>query len=779
MGGGGKGGGDQTIGYHYYMTLFMGLGRGPVDEVTEIRVGDKTVWQGSAADNSIRAINAPEVFGGEKKEGGIQGPFRVMMGERDQIIPGAQSVNVNGFGGIGGIAGAFAQVLGVGGPYGGNRTLPDIKSLIGGLVPEFRGRCTVLFDGLICSINPYPKEWKFRVNRSLKGWYLGNVWYASQARIMLAGGAIKAMNPAHMIYECCTNPQWGRGLVPSRIGSSFMAVADTLTAEGFGMCLGWFREEDIDTFIQSVLDHIGGTMYLDRETGLVELKLFRADYDPNDIPTFDEENGLLEITDDDTGSTDASYNEVIVTGVDPITNEKIQGRAHNLAARMAHGAPATMNKEYKGLPTVELCQRVAQRDLKLASVGLRKFTCVFDRRAWRITPGSVFKVNDKRRNISNLILRAGDIDDAEMTQGKITIKATQDVFGMPLTSFAAPVDRDWSPPSVEAVPPVGVAIYEAGYRDIFRKMGQAEAQAAQEDDAWIGSFAGQPSLTALQYDLYTRVEGEEDFTSGGSHSFTGTALVVGTLTPGQTVFTVSQMRNLPADPVGDALRIGNEIMRVDAYNGETNTFTVTRGCADTWPEAHAAGARVWFTDDDSGSDGRSFAAGETVQAMHLTRTSADLLSPDEAVIVQLGLKGRVARPYPPVGVLIDGDDIFDDVEMGKQHDEPILEWTGRNRIVQADQLVGYYEPGVAEEAGTTYRVHVYDGNGNLLRTEDDITSPWQYTAEMFVEDNQPSNVQFDLRAVRDGIESWPQKRATLLMTGGWSYDYGKSWGGRA
>lgn len=779
MGGGGKGGGNQTIGYHYYMSLFMGIGRGPVDEITEIRVGDKTVWQGSASNNNIRAINAPEVFGGEKKEGGIQGPFRVMMGEQDQIIPGAESVNVNGFGGIGGIAGALLGITGAGGPYGGNKTLPALKTMIGGLMGEFRGRVTVWFDGLICSMNPYPKEWKFRLNRSLKGWYLGNAWYAAQARIMLAGGAIKAMNPAHMIYECCTNPQWGRGLASSRMGTSFQTVADTLVAEGFGMCLAWYRKEDIDVFIQSVLDHIGGTMYLDRETGLVELKLFRADYDPDEIPTFDENNGLLEITDDDTGATDASYNEVIVSGHDPITNEAIQGRAHNLAARMAQGAPATLDKEYKGLPTVELCQRVAQRDLKLASVGLRKFTVVFDRRAWRITPGSVFKINDSRRGIRNLILRAGDIEDSEMVQGRITIKATQDVFGMPLTTFAAPVDRDWSPPSVEAVPPVGAAIFEAGYRDVFRKLGQAEAQAAQEDDAWIGSFAGQPQLTALQYDLYSRVQGEENYTSGGSHSFTGTALIVGALTATQTEFSVAQVRGFDNDLVGDALRVGNEIMRVDAYDSETNTFTVARGCADTWPEAHAAGARVWLADDDSGSDGRSYAAGETVQAMHLTRTTSDLLSPDEAVIVSLALKGRAARPYPPVNVLIDSDSIFDDAAMGEQHDEPILEWEGRNRIVQADQLVSYFEPGIAEEDGTTYRVRVYNGNGTLLRTEDDITSPWQYTAEMFVEDGQPSNVQFDLRAVRDGIESWPQKRATLLMTGGWGYDWGKSWGGRA
>ncbi len=33
------------IGYSYYFGIHMGLGRGPVDEITHIKVGDKTAWQ--------------------------------------------------------------------------------------------------------------------------------------------------------------------------------------------------------------------------------------------------------------------------------------------------------------------------------------------------------------------------------------------------------------------------------------------------------------------------------------------------------------------------------------------------------------------------------------------------------------------------------------------------------------------------------------------------------------------------------------------------------------
>lgn len=62
-----------TVGYKYYMGIFMGLFRGPINEITEIRVGDRTAWQGSLTDNAVVNINAPELFGGTKSEGGIDG----------------------------------------------------------------------------------------------------------------------------------------------------------------------------------------------------------------------------------------------------------------------------------------------------------------------------------------------------------------------------------------------------------------------------------------------------------------------------------------------------------------------------------------------------------------------------------------------------------------------------------------------------------------------------------------------------------------------------------
>ncbi|MGG4902124.1 hypothetical protein ACLPBM_23580, partial [Escherichia coli] len=69
-----------TVGYKYYMGLFMGLFRGPVNEIVEIRVGDRTAWTGSITGNTTIRINREDLFGGTKAEGGIDGPLELYMG---------------------------------------------------------------------------------------------------------------------------------------------------------------------------------------------------------------------------------------------------------------------------------------------------------------------------------------------------------------------------------------------------------------------------------------------------------------------------------------------------------------------------------------------------------------------------------------------------------------------------------------------------------------------------------------------------------------------------
>ncbi|VGM96260.1 Uncharacterised protein [uncultured Avibacterium sp.] len=66
--GGKKKSSPVTVGYRYYWGIHSGLGRGPVDEVVELRVDDKTAYMTTPNEiTQSRAIyiDKPNLFGGE------------------------------------------------------------------------------------------------------------------------------------------------------------------------------------------------------------------------------------------------------------------------------------------------------------------------------------------------------------------------------------------------------------------------------------------------------------------------------------------------------------------------------------------------------------------------------------------------------------------------------------------------------------------------------------------------------------------------------------------
>ena len=757
----------QTVGYHYLFSILFGLSRGPLNELRTIQVADKIAWEGPLCSGDVQAIKKPDLFGGKKKEGGIQGPFRLFFGDADQVLPGAGSAN-----------------CGSSGPLSGVQTLPDIKATITADVPtsmisEFRGVTMLWFDGLISSMNPYPKEWSFRVRRYSAGWDNDACWYIQKSVIFLGDGKIHAMNPAHIIYECLTNPAWGRGLPAIYLDdNSFVYAANTLCDEGFGLCFAWNRQENVDDFISTVIDHIGGALYPDPETGRMVLKLIRSDYVADDLPLFTPTSGLLDITEDDSSSQDDIYNEIIGTGRDPITNEDFQVRVHNLAARQSQGAPNTEPKDYSGVPTRDLLARILQRDLKLHASGLKKFAVVLDRSGWRLRPGMCFRISDSRRGISNIVLRVGEITDQSFKDGKVTVKAMQDVYGLPATAFVTPIETKWTAPPTEALPTLADEIVEANYRDILLRKGPADVSALTDTDSFIGTLAASPSTVMYEYALASRAAGEPDFDTDTTGSFTGTATLTTDLTELQTVFVVTGEISFDADNIGQAILIDDEQMEFQAYDPATHEVTVARGVADTIPQTHLSGARIWTIDDDLVSDGRNYVSGETVEAKVLTRTSSDVLDEADADLLSLVMVGRQARPYPPGDVQVDGDSIFSLAD--PEYPEPVFTWAHRDRVLQEDQLVGFTDASIGPEPGVDYTIRIYNADDPLvvLRTEAGIAADtWTYDAAMQLADGSPYSIWVELEAVRDGLASYQHYRFFVPLQSGYGLGYGFNYGG--
>lgn len=752
----------QTIGYRYFFSLHMGLGRGPINEIAEVRVGDVP-----ARTDPIRLddggklvlINKPDLFGGEKKEGGIQGPMYCYNGASNQNLQPA-----------------LASALG---------TLPSIAASLGGDVPNFRGVVTIWFDGLVAAMNPYPKEWSFRVRRHTAGWFDDDPWYPAKARVVLYsenGGSIHAMNGAHMLYEINTNPEWGRGMPADLLDeNSYIAAANTLCSEGLGLCIPWFRQENIKEFIPVIINHIGGVQYVDRETGKMTLRLIRGDYDPDDLPLFTPDTGLLDVIDDDASGEETSYNEIVVKGFDPTTKEDIMVRVHNLAAIQSQGEIISNTIEYRGLATRDLCARVALRELKV-QMPLRKMNVVLDRRGWRIAPGMPFRISHPAKGINNMILRAGEVNDGTLTDGKVTVKSVQDIFGMPETSFITPPGSGWTPPSFTAIPPAETRMYEVNWRDYYRVTSTADQDAVDAGASFVALLAKDPPNVQTQgFDVLTSLtSGTYDTDEVPTVGFTNWLNLFADIGPLDTELEVEEdniAQFVQEFVAGMAVLIDDEQLEFVAFDDVTRLATVKRGVADTIPAAHESGTTIWLIDDELGADGDEYQDGETVYGKALTRTSTDVLDQSAATEVSIEVNQRVFRPYPPGDVQVDAESIY--LIGNAEHAEPVLTWTHRDRKLQADMLVAHEDGSVGPEPGTTYNIRVYGPDGTTLLRETDVglVDTWTYDATMQGEDGNPVRVWIELESVRDELASHFLYRFKVVLVAGWGYGWGENWGG--
>mgnify|MGYP003584595116 FL=1 len=83
--GGKSGGGEQTVGYWYRLGCQTAVSHSPVDGVSQIIFGERTAWSGFNSGGDIY-IDRMDLFGGEKREGGVKGRVAINMGLPNQDV---------------------------------------------------------------------------------------------------------------------------------------------------------------------------------------------------------------------------------------------------------------------------------------------------------------------------------------------------------------------------------------------------------------------------------------------------------------------------------------------------------------------------------------------------------------------------------------------------------------------------------------------------------------------------------------------------------------------
>jgi hypothetical protein len=467
------------------------------------------------------------------------------------------------------------------------------------------------------------------------------------------------------------------------------------------------------------------------------------------LPVFDYEHGLLEVTSVQTAAADAIANEVIVKYRSPVLDADREARAQNIASINSLASFFTVTKDYSGIPTSSLALKAAARELKINSSGWKRVEFKVDRRGYNVVPGDVLKLTAPDFGLDQMIVRVATVDQSEIKDGTITIVGAQDIFGWPLHATQEPQVSTFQEVNRYPMPPLAQNISIATYRDtvkfgsstvrgnnaMIEQQGGVMLPERPGTDAWgIGQAfltvqAQKPSEGSWVYETYFKrstvspnaydADLLHDWETVNTLNFQRMSRLSNNIGVGDTTFEISG-EILPSNAViGGCYMIcdssfafftaGNEeFVRLDAISQNPTTgrvtVTVARGCVDTPAIPHVKNSRFWAYDESGGVVGEAFGWSDNVYVKCLTRTSLGLLDPSRTLQMSIIPDSRAYRPYPGAGFKVNG---FVRDQVPPQSGDLVCTWHHRNRVTQAEHLVGEDEANITPEIDTVYGVVVY------------------------------------------------------------------------
>ena len=561
---------------------------------------------------------------------------------------------------------------------------------------------------------------------------------------------LRAANPAHVLYYARTHSDIGREPTANINDASYRAAADTLHAEGFGICTSFDPQaESLEEFEQRICKLIGGSVSRDIVDGQWHLDLARGDYVLAALPILTDDD-ILDFS-EQPSTLDGVVNSLSVKYFDPERKEDIvTPPVQALALIDAFGTVHQAN-EYLEIPIAALAARVADRDLRTTVTPTRAFELTTTRKPYAWRPNQYFRLQAPKRGIADMVCILGEKQSGTLRSGAMKLKATQDIYSLPTTTFVeAEPGVDTRPPQTP-VPIVLQHAFEAPYIDVAAALSRADLQALPAEVGYLLAVAADPAVSR-DYTLAVATAGG-DYVVQANGEWCSTAIVVEAASAAATAFSLSSARSLAEVSVGMPALWGNEVVRVDAIDAVANTVSFARGCGDTVPQAHAAGERVWFYGSAAAADTTEYTDGETISAKLLTNTGSQQLEPALASPLVVTFDQRAARPYPPARIRVNGE-AWPSLLAGVL----TVAWAHRDRVLQADQVIDNEAASIGLEAGATVTVRWFL-DGVLVQTHSGLTGTSQDYAPP-----ESGPLRVELETIRDGLTSWQMQIREFFYT---------------
>ncbi len=702
-----------TVGYKYYLGMHFALSY-QVDELREIRVGDRQVWAGSLS-SGAGTISKSDIFGGKDREGGIEGSFA--------FLAGGSSQGVDSY----------------------------LASRFGSQCPAFRGGASFVWKRGYVGTTPYLKNWAFRLYRTAIKPDGTPQWYAAKASIGTD------MNPAHIIRECFTE-RYAMGYPEASINDAELtAAADTLFDEGFGLSMQWVRSEPINEFVDRILEIIGGVRTEDKTTASIGIKLIRDDYDPDLLDLIDESQ-IVSVDRFERRAWGDEVNQIQVVYYDPATRKETVVTVEDSASIERLGKPVPQKLTYKSIRSYDLAKRVGARELKTISAPVTKATLTFDRNGKRYARGGLFRYAPARVNLPPIVFRIMEMSHDEST-GYVTMEVIEDIFSLPDTVYLASQPSIWTDPITAPVAVATQQAIEASYWDVIRDHEAGIIAGYPADFGIAHLMAISPQADAYAYDLLTvdANPGTNPYVYIEEAPYTPSAtLTAGISRTAVAAIPIENGDGIDDVEIGSVAYIGDEMVVINGItliNDAEATLDVGRGVVDTVPVAHLAGERIWFPNDTYYGESGVESTGETIYMKAITKNSQGELDEAGALEATVVLDQRYQRPYPPGLIRFNGS-AWPSVETG----DLVITWAHRDRISQGTSLADQDQASIGPEAGTTYTIRIIDPTGpTTAHTEAGLSgTTWTYTQVARQADFGgvgPHDIMVEIESLRDGLTS--------------------------
>jgi hypothetical protein len=723
MGGSSK---AQTVGYKYFLGMHMVMCHGPVDAVTRIQVDRRTAWTGNQTSTGQIQVNAPNLFGGDEREGGIGGlsfgsGFSLQSNGKVDVEMGLPTQGRNDY----------------------------LQAQLGADIPAFRRVLGLVLRKVYLGNNPYLKPWSIRAKRIHVRQDGIPQWNDAAADV---GGD---MNPAHIIREILTDPDWGMGYPEEDMDeTSFLAAAATLLSEGMGMSILWDKQKSIDDFLSVVLSHIDGSLYIDRSTGKFVLKLARGGYDASTLPLLDEEC-VARVSDFKRSTVAELTNQVTVIFWDKSTGKDNSVTVQDIALAANQQATVGTTLQYPGFTNGTIASRVASRDLRALSTPLASATLYVNRKAASLNVGDVFRFSWEEYGVDQLVFRVTNIELGELANNLVKLNVIEDVFSLSQAIYAPPAPSEWTPPSMTPVPVSSRLVTNVPYYMLARQLGDTAAADLAATAGYV-MVAGVRPGTAFNAQVHVNEGG--GYAQQTMLDFCATATLSAAVGPDVLALPITGGQLLDTIDIGDYVVMGSGVGDFEICEVQSLTDTacnVKRGMMDTTPALTTAlGTRLMFIGrgEFAAALAGEYTSGESISIKMLPVTGEGVLDIASATADTIVVNPRQDRPYPPGLFRVNAQAYPATIE-----DAVTVTWAHRDRLQQtADTLVDQNAASVGPEVGTSYTVRfmAQGSGGTVKKTVSGLaTTTYTYTLDDQVVDGVVDPMRVELWSVRGGVAS--------------------------